>query len=561
MKEPAGELRALRAIRNVYGANAERRKRDLLAALGAHPPRSVSGLARYHDDLLFLRAFPGDPKTLQCAVRALSSIEPAFGKLPAAEREALEFSGVAGSKVRYVFPYEIARWLVRRVPGEVDFDWVGYDASRLDPLLKTLMRASEREGYDSGEYALRTWIKSARRVDTGTDLQWVIEALAARTAQQSAIDDLWAAAEPVIVWSLSGSRFSATRHLLRGMPTVLRRAMRRPPENPARRIAAPSKNVTLLPASRARQVIEATRIAISARGREVVSMTYANPAEVHWCELGEGVALAVIGVPLAQRMMLEANYGYLLVSNGVPIGYGGVTPLYRQANTGMNLFDPFRGSEAAFIWMETLRAFHTLFGVRRFILNGYQFGEGNAEAINSGAYWFYYHLGFRPAAPDLRKLAEREAARLGRPGAAKSSKTTLKALAQGDLHLDLPGWNERDFFDEALLPRFGAAAARALSAEPVASRALAEKRVAEKLAAALGVKSTNGWPANERRAFEFLAPIAAIVPNPGRWSPDDRRSLIHLMRAKGRAQERNFALEAHRNQRFFRALAKQLTKE
>ena len=108
------------------------------------------------------------------------------------------------------------------------------------------------------------------------------------------------------------------------------------------------------------------------------------------------VILALIGVLPAQRLLLEANYGYVLLSNGVPIGYGGVSPLFRQANTGINVFDPFRGSEATYLWAQTLRAFRSLFGVRRFIINGYQFGAGNAEAIASGAYWFYYRLGFRP---------------------------------------------------------------------------------------------------------------------------------------------------------------------
>ena len=147
------------------------------------------------------------------------------------------------------------------------------------------------------------------------------------------------------------------------------------------------------------------RAAVSARCREVVAITYADPNAVHWCDLGEGVGLAVIGASPGKRMCIEANYAYLLLSNGAPIGYGGVTALFRQANTGVNIFDAYRGSEAAFLWTEMLRAFHALFGARRFVVNGYQFGEGNPEAIASGAYWFYYRLGFRPAAAAERKLA------------------------------------------------------------------------------------------------------------------------------------------------------------
>ena len=38
----------------------------------------------------------------------------------------------------------------------------------------------------------------------------------------------------------------------------------------------------------------------------------------------------------------------------------------------------------------------------------YQLGHGNEEAIESGAFWFYRKLGFRPGRADLQKLAERE---------------------------------------------------------------------------------------------------------------------------------------------------------
>ena len=120
----------------------------------------------------------------------------------------------------------------------------------------------------------------------------------------------------------------------------------------------------------------------------------------------------MIGIAREHRLALETNTGYALFANGVPIGYGGVTPLFRQANTGINIFDPFRGGEAAFLWVQTLRAFRTLYGSERFVINAYQFGAGNAEAIRSGAFWFYYRLGFRPATAAVRTLAAREAKRM-----------------------------------------------------------------------------------------------------------------------------------------------------
>lgn len=553
-KTPLSAISALRAIRNVYGREAEIEKRRLISRALADPPRAAKAVLRLHDDLAFLRAFPGEPLTLASAKSALQRFESIVKGLPARERALLDDSGVAGSKTRHVFAYDIARWLVARAPAEVEFDWSGCDQTLLGPLLRELMRSIEREGYDASGLRPRDWIRAARRLDASTDMQWILEALGP-PLPQAAIDELWTAAEPSAAWNLSGSRFSTTLNVLRGAPPAMRRGMRRAPADPSRRIAAPLSSVALLPARRARAVIEATRAAVSARCREVVAITYANPHEVFWCDLGEGVALAVIGVPQQRRMCVEANYAYLLVSNGAPIGYGGVTALFRQANTGINVFDAYRRSEAAFLWTEMLRAFRTLFGVGRFVVNGYQFGEGNSEAIASGAYWFYYRLGFRPASAELRRLAAKEAARIEKPGAAHSDRAMLKALARGDLFLDAPDYDAGDYFDEQLLPLIGARATRLLSLEPAASRAKAEARIAERLARTLEAGSATRWPAAERRAFAAMAPIAAIVPGLASWPRADKKKLVAMMRAKASPQERDFAKAAQANRRFFHELA------
>ncbi|HXI87953.1 MAG TPA: hypothetical protein VNH64_10875, partial [Parvularculaceae bacterium] len=275
-KNPTKELAALRRVRNVYGAEAEREKRRLIDALAAAPPRNAAGLAHYHDDLLFIRAFPGDPETLKRAARALGVVERAFMKTPAKDRAAYNESGMTGAKTHHAFPYPLARWLARRAPSEAEFDWRAFDAARLELLLRLLMRANEREGFDSGEFTTRAWIKAARRVDAHSDLQWIVEALAAAPkAQQAAIEEMWTAAEPDIVWNLAGSRYSATRYMLAGAPVVMRRAMRKPPPDPARHIAKPLASVERLEPKRARAVIEAARVAISSRDREVTAMTSA----------------------------------------------------------------------------------------------------------------------------------------------------------------------------------------------------------------------------------------------------------------------------------------------
>jgi hypothetical protein len=40
-----------------------------------------------------------------------------------------------------------------------------------------------------------------------------------------------------------------------------------------------------------------------------------------------------------------------------------------------------------------------LFDVDSFTINPYQLGDGNDEALASGAWWFYYKFGFARARP------------------------------------------------------------------------------------------------------------------------------------------------------------------
>jgi len=108
----------------------------------------------------------------------------------------------------------------------------------------------------------------------------------------------------------------------------------------------------------------------------------------------------------ARRATADArgDYGYLMLSNGVPIGYGrgGGRRFTREGPTAeaVTSSTPTHAGRAGGIPVGAGPA-RVPHDVRRsaFVINGYQFGAGNSEAISSGAYWFYYRLGFRRACP------------------------------------------------------------------------------------------------------------------------------------------------------------------
>ncbi|MEP7328238.1 MAG: hypothetical protein ABI777_03425 [Betaproteobacteria bacterium] len=555
MPTPKSALKRLRALRNQYGDVAERDKRMLLRALREAVLTTYAQLLALHEDLLFIGAFPGASSTRQLARRMLAATASRLQQLPRVQRMAADDTGMAGSSTRHIFPYPIARWLAGSAAPDIDIDWRTFDEPwQLDSLVGLMLRDAEREGFDSGEFVTRDWIRRSRSIIAPTDLAWLMTAGAGNPAVALQIESDWDAAQVPLTWALRDSRLSATHTVVAGAPIVVRHAMRRPDADTVATIMRPLPTIERLARPRARRVIVAARAALSVRCREVNAMTSPNVDEIYWCDLGEGTAMAVIGIAADQRLTLETNTGYLLFANGIPIGYGGVTPLFRQANTGINIFDPYRGGEAAFLWTQMLRAFHTLFGCDRFVVNAYQFGAGNAEAIKSGAFWFYYRLGFRPGVARVRTLAAREAARMAADRSYRSTNTTLRALATGDLYLDLPGFDAADGFDEALLPSVGALAAAQLALQPVNSRVDAERRLVAAVAEDLDIRDLATWSPAQRRGFALLAPVVASVQDLRDWTSPERAALTTMMRAKGAPQERDFALAARHVPRFFRGL-------
>jgi hypothetical protein len=524
--------------RNRYAPGAAAVKLELLAALASARLRRPRELAELHGHLLFLCAFPDDERVRIAAAQALRSFARRSRDVPGRALATLDDSGLVGSTSRHTFEAPIAGWLASRFGAAAEIDWRGIsDTSGIDFLLGLVTRRAEQDGLESAALTTREWLRRAKGGEPITDLAWLLRELARHRATRRVWPALYDQAGIPVAWRLGDGSGAATHNELPPRAVHYRhKPLRRLPPDPRRLIATSLEGIALLEAKRAEAVIDVARAALTARCREVYAISYANPEEVYLADLGSGTALALIGVLPARRLSLESNYGYLLLSNGVPVGYAGVTPLYRQANTGINIFEPFRGSEAAILCAQTLRAFSTLFGVKRFVLNPYQIGAGNPEAIASGAFWFYYRLGFRPVAADLAALALTEHERQVRAPRRRTDPATLRRLAQADVELVLPGARRRDRFAEPWLADLSVLASEELARGAGRGRERDAERVAARMARALGVRSLTRWPGAERDGFVALAPLVALLD----LRPLDaaaRAGLVRVLRLKGAARE------------------------
>jgi hypothetical protein len=545
----------LHALRGAFGAAAALEKVALLRTCGRLRWRLARDVRAYHDELLFIAAFPDTPALHRAACRALDRFARIVRTLPAPARDELVDTGIAGTATEHTFMYGIARWLAR-TGEDVRFAWARErDAERLDPLLRLTLTAAELDRFDSGEVGTRAWLEEASRDLPGGAVHWLLGT--GPRGNDVLSDTVWSSdydeAEAPLHWSLGDSTHSTSRNRVRTSRVRVRTGFRTVGADPVAMIRAPLPGIARLRGAEAARWHDASLAALAARTREVFPTIYANPDEIYRCPLGEGADLCVLGVAPDDRSVLEANYGYVIFSNGVPIGYGGVTTLGAQANTGANLFESFRRSEAAFLFAQSLRAFRTLFGVARFVVNPYQFGQGNEEAIASGAFWFYDRLGFRPATQAARALAARERTRIAADRTHRSSRRTLLALARADMLLELGG-GATPLLAEHLLVTIGTRVTRTLSAIPAGARE-AEMDAHGRRLLARCTGERRALRAAERLGARLLVPVLlAIEPAIGRWPAADRRALWRLVQLKGARQERGFARAAAAAPRFWQAV-------
>ena len=138
------------------------------------------------------------------------------------------------------------------------------------------------------------------------------------------------------------------------------------------------------------------------RYRELYGTTLGDPGSVVRADVGRGVTIYLWNLPPDRRLPLRAYVAGLTLKNGVPINYIEAIGLCEWMEVGFNTFYTFRGGEAGWIYAQVLRCLCHLMGTTCVSVYPYQLGHDNDEAIESGAFWFYRKLGFRPGRPELQ---------------------------------------------------------------------------------------------------------------------------------------------------------------
>jgi hypothetical protein len=543
----AGDLVAgLVAAAPRFGDVPRAEKLRLLSGLAEARIPGAARLARLHEALCFIRAYPDDAAVEAAAEAALRGFAARVRRLSAAARARLSDSGIAGTDLDYPFGLRMAAWLAARFPSDVEVAWRRFArGEQLEEALSLLVTTTEGEAFTEGGLGWRRWLRLARG-RRASDLETLLGLFRTAPMPDAVREWLFETLELPIVWRLRGAAPSRTLVRLPAAPAVHHRdGLRRDGFDLAREIRRPLPPPRRAGPRLAAAVLDAARASMATRARELHAFASPNADDVLVVDPGRGLRVALVGLRPDDRLPLDAYYAYVAFKNGVPISYGGGWGCLGTLEFALNIFESFRQGESAFTISQILRAYFAVFRMRRVVVDRSQIDATNPEALHSGAFYFYAKLGFRPVDPEVDRLAATERARVAREPGYRSPLPVLRSLGRSSLVLTLDGGPPEPALTGSRLAELVTShVTRAFDGNRRAATADAVARVAR----ALGANGRRRWAPPERRAFERLALVMGLIPGLARWPAPERARVREVLRAKGGVSEATYVarLDAHR---------------
>jgi hypothetical protein len=546
-------LEQLEESRSRFGHGEAARVAALLSRLGRTKFSDTASLICFHEALLFLRAFSHSPAVLRQSERLLRDFSQRVEQLAKAgadmeEFDPLEVSGIAGTVMQDTLSFDVMRWLVERIP-YVEIIWDDYSEERaLAAAWPPIIPLLEEDGDIEPNVPWQRWLRTASG-SKKRSLQWMVRQFGQLPAADTEKSLLYDSLRLPVRWRLHNHKFSRTRNwqpvrrvFFHREPLIARQEV-----SLAQELAQAPPVLHRLSAKQGGAVVDMAREVMLVRYRELYGMTFGDPRSVVRADVGRGVSIYLWNLDPARRLPLRAYVAGFSLKNGVPVNYFEATGLGEWMELGFNVFYTFRGGEVAWMYAQALRCLVRLTGAKCISMYPYQLGDGNEEAIESGAFWFYRKLGFRPGRKDLLKLVEREEQRIARDPKYKTSAPTLRRLAAGHVFYELPG-SEIGAWDTFSTRKIGMRVNQRMAREFGGSSERMRQASLKWLARVLGVQLAS-WDSLERASFENFAMVLSVAPGLASWSRQAKHSLEQIIRAKSAVNETRYLQMIQRHRR------------
>lgn len=520
-------------------------------------------LIRFHESLLFLRAYPPNARVLKKVEAILRTFAQRVTQLRDADADLsplddVEVSGIAGTSVTSNFSYALARWLVGKYSKQVSIDWGWFDEEeRFGATTRRFLPLLEEDAMVEAHVPYRDWLHAATgRAD---ELVWLMQRFESLKLSDTAKAELYDSLKLHVTWkfgfrvSRTGMKLSRRPVFHHDRPLIQRREISLKTE-----LSSAPIPVERISRSAGERILDLARETSAVRYRELHGFTYGDPGRVLKASVGRGTEVFVTGVSPEYRLPLRAYHAALILKNGVPVAYFEGLSIFEHMESGFNLYYTFREGETAWLYARILRLMRQLLGVTVFSIDPYQVGHENEEGIESGAFWFYRKLGFRPVRPELMKLTLSEERRLAADPRRRTSPRTLRKLAAGHMLFEKPNPNQhahRSEWDRFEVRKLGLAVQHRMAREFRSDPEKIRTQSVESAKHRLGLE-TSRWPVSDLNALDSLALVLAMIPGVEYWSAGEKELAARIIQAKASRDEALYLRQMQKHARLRAALVR-----
>jgi hypothetical protein len=540
-----------------FGRNEGARTEALISALSQRRFRDAESLARFHEALLFIRSHPQNETTLQMAEDLLSAFSQRVDHLKKSGGDLtpldyIEYSGIAGTVISGTFSYDIVRFLVDRYPACVEADWTAPEKpERLGATLPRFLPLLYEDSLVEANIPYLKWIDAA--TEKHQRLGWLIKRFEQLDVSGREKAELYDSLGLRVRWELRDSRASRTRNIRPVKEVFYHREplIRRSEVSLDQEFQSPELPLSKLSRREGKEAQDMLRDTTTVRYRELYGITHGDPSSIVRADVGRGVEIFLWGLPPDRRLPLRAYHAGFTLKNGVPVNYIEGITICERMEIGFNTFYTFRDGESAWVYAKVLRLLNQVTGVTCISIDPYQLGFNNEEAIDSGAFWFYRKLGFRPTQPKIARLMASEERKIASIPGYRTPARVLRRLSAGNVVYEAPGTPRGDW-DRFSIRNLGLAVQRRMVQEFQGDSQKIRRASMNEVSRVLGIRP--GVRETEERAFDDLALVLALITDLAGWNKQDKEKVIQLIRAKSGADESRYARLLQRHAKLRSAL-------
>ena len=555
------DLAEIRKSSIIFGTENEKNKIRLLESLKQRSASSARRLNQYQHALLFLSAYP-DSEEIQALVsnellRINNLASGIIKKSKQSKQDTFSGTGLRSSYFIGSFSHDICLWLYNTYPECVSFHSYGDSERSPQEIFSLFLLPSENWLLENPDMPMKKWVKAAGAKNQSSSLEWILKAMTQPNLPHAIKDLLFDSLQLYITFEIKdqhnalslirsskGKYFFHRDKLIKSIniKDILKKNIPRP--------------LNLNEEDR-KDYIRSARFALMHLSRETDTVSYCHPEGIEVFDLDRGFSIALFNLPPDRRNAIDSYIGYMIYKNRIPCGYGGAWIFGDKAKVGLNIFPTFRGGESAFLFSQILRLYKNRFRLKYFEAEPYQIGLHNPEGIASGAFWFYYKLGFRPQQNELRKIADKEYEKIEKNKKHRTTATTLISLAKSFMFLDCknPGNTLEDVIPDSI--NVSKVISGIIAEDFKGDRALALEYFRKDVDKKTGIISKNLRTPHEKTMYEAMLPLLFLLCKDLTLDKNQKNMLLQLVRTKAEDTEFSYTQKTIQIQKWLNRSLKQ----